>query len=66
MKFADPREKCESLCFKPSTQRNLKHKAPSVRALMQLSLLKHAFVKFEARALAQEYLTLSAATQAPL
>ena len=33
MKFADPCEKFESLCFKPTTQRNLKHKAPSVRAL---------------------------------
>ena len=34
MNFADPREKCESLCFKPTTQRNLKHPAPSVRALV--------------------------------
>ena len=33
MKFADPLEKFESLCFKPTTQRNLKHKAPCVRAL---------------------------------
>ena len=31
LKFADPGEKCESLCFKPMTQRNLKHTAPSVR-----------------------------------
>ena len=35
MKFADPRKKSESLCFKPATQRNLKHKAPSVRALIE-------------------------------
>ena len=34
MKFADPCEKFESMCFKPTTQRNLKHKAPSVRALV--------------------------------
>ena len=34
MNFADPREKCESLCVKPTTQRNLKHPAPSVRALL--------------------------------
>ena len=34
MKFADPREQSESLCFKPTTQRNLKHKALSVRALV--------------------------------
>ena len=34
MKFDDTREKFESLCFKPTTQRNLKHKAPSVRALV--------------------------------
>ena len=33
MKFVDPRQKFESLCYKPTTQRNLKHKAPSVRAL---------------------------------
>ena len=34
MKFADPCENFETLCFKPVTQRNLKHKAPSVRALL--------------------------------
>ena len=34
IKFADPHLKFESLCFKPTTQRNLKHKAPSVRALL--------------------------------
>ena len=34
MKFADPREKFESLCFKPTTQRSLKHKVPSVSALV--------------------------------
>ena len=33
MKFTDPREKFESLCFKPTTRRNLKHKVLSVRAL---------------------------------
>ena len=36
MKFADPHENFESLCFKPTTQRNLKHKAPSVRALLSV------------------------------
>ena len=34
MNFADSREKCESLCIIPTTQRNLKHPAPSVRALI--------------------------------
>ena len=33
MNFADFREKCESLCIISTTQRNLKHPAPSVRAL---------------------------------
>ena len=36
MNFADPREKSESLCIKPMTQRNLKHRAPSVRALVDI------------------------------
>ena len=36
---ADTREKFESLCFKPTTERNLKHKAPSVRALSLPCLL---------------------------
>ena len=33
MNFADSRVKCESLCIILMTQRNLKHSAPSVRAL---------------------------------
>ena len=37
MKFADPREKFESLRFKPTTQRNLKHKVPNVTALVLCS-----------------------------
>ena len=32
MKFFDPSEKVEGLCFKSTIQRNLKHKAPSVMA----------------------------------
>ena len=36
MNFADPRKQCESLCIKPTTQRNLKHPVPSVRALSVL------------------------------
>ena len=39
MKFADPREKSESLRLKPTTQRNLKHKVLSVRALPELKAL---------------------------
>ena len=34
IKFADTHEQLESLCVKPTTQSNLKHKAPSVRALI--------------------------------
>ena len=40
MNFADPREKCESLCIKPTTQRNLKHPGPSVRALITSKHMK--------------------------
>ena len=35
IKFADTREELESLGVKSTTQRNLEHKAPSVRALCQ-------------------------------
>ena len=40
MNFADPHEKSESMCIKPMTQRNLKHLAPSVRALTLLLWLR--------------------------
>ena len=37
IKFADTRDQLESLFVKSMTQRNLKHKAPSVRALFLIT-----------------------------
>ena len=45
MKFVDPREMSESMCCKPMTQRNLKRKAPSVRALGLIIQIMDLFIE---------------------
>ena len=50
IKFADTHEQLESLGFKSTTQRNLKHMAPSVMALILLETIHFSqtmpFVKY--------------------